>query len=272
MGHSSTAARLLEQSFDILRRPVSRVGLSPFLHVIPVTANLTHAVAVFNYGLHYHTPDNFGRMLDDLLPMLRKWADSAPGRVPLFRELSAQHFKGGSWRAGADRPPPGTPCECEPLRTRGPDDKFERVLDNQNVEFNQLASARAQPLRIGVVPFFNLTAPRHSMHRRHFCSFSNQLRVGRCCDCTHLCYTPLFWDTFFVGLRNTILGHADFAPFGGGGGILEELPGEASSSVVPLAGRSGRRAGRGRGRAGRGRGRWRLAQAREMERRATVNS
>ena len=31
---------------------------------------------------------------------------------------------------------------------------------------------------MGVVPFYNLTAGRHGMHRRHFCSFSNQRKVN----------------------------------------------------------------------------------------------
>ena len=32
----------------------------------------------------------------------------------------------------------------------------------------------------------------------------NQERVGACCDCTHLCYTPLFWDAVFGGLARTV--------------------------------------------------------------------
>ena len=86
----------------------------------------------------------------------------------------------------------------------------------------QLAARRG----IGLVPFFNLTAPRHDMHRGRFCSYHNQarapghtqpsahgactlsrapahvvaaqVRLGRCCDCTHMCYSaflyePLWW-------------------------------------------------------------------------------
>ena len=48
------------------------------------------------------------------------------------------------------------------------------------------------------------------MHRRHFCSYSNQQVVGRCCDCTHWCYTPQFWDVFFRDMRLALV--ADFVP------------------------------------------------------------
>ena len=164
-------------------------------------------VAVFNYGLHYHTNANFGQMLATLFDELKVWAAASGGRVPLFRELSAQHFKGGSYSPGAERPPPGTPCQCEPLQARAAKDASERTLGNQNVEFNRLAALAAAERGVGIVPFYNLTAPRHDMHRRHFCSFSNQKKVGRCCDCTHFCYTPLFWDVFFSTLGSSIRSH-----------------------------------------------------------------
>ena len=124
--------------------------------------------------------------------------------MPLWRELSAQHFKGGSWAPGAHRPPPGAPCQCEQLDARTADGYGERTTHNQNVQFNRLARLKTTTHGVGLVPFFNLTAPRHAMHRRHFCSYSNQLKVGRCCDCTHLCYTPLFWDAFFGGLHHAV--------------------------------------------------------------------
>jgi hypothetical protein len=61
------------------------------------------SVALINYGLHYHSAYNFGAMLDELYGLLSSWADAVPGRVPLWRELSAQHFKGGSWTPGAHK-------------------------------------------------------------------------------------------------------------------------------------------------------------------------
>ena len=61
---------------------------------------------------------------------------------------------------------------------------------------------------IEVVPFFNLTAPRHDMHYGKFCSYNGQKKLGSCCDCTHFCYTPVFWDTVFDGLYRAILRRA----------------------------------------------------------------
>lgn len=179
-------------------------------------------------GLHYHTTAHYGAMLDELLALLVDWARAVPGRVPLFRELSAQHFPGGAWKPGAHKPKPGTPCTCEPLQSREAASGLERVVANQNVEFNALAARKARARGVGIVPFFNLTAPRHNMHRRHFCSYSNQKNVGRCCDCTHFCYTPIFWDIFFSGLREAIVTHPSYDGAGGrdafGGG-----PGAARS-------------------------------------------
>ena len=200
------------------------------------------SVAVLNYGLHYHTSENFGLMLDELMAMLGQWAAQRPGRVPLWRELNAQHFKGGSWSPGAHKPPPGTPCQCEPLASRDAKSNAERTLSNQNVEFNQLAAGKGARAGVGVVPFYNLTAPRYDMHRRHFCSYSNQKQVGRCCDCTHLCYTPLFWDAFFRSLRTSIAAH----------------PGFGRGGAASARGRRGGRGGRRRFERGRrrGAGRW----------------
>ena len=153
-------------------------------------------VAMFNYGLHYHSAANFGAATRSLFEMLRRWAAARAGRVPLYREQSAQHYKGGSWSPGAHQTsaklPPGTPCECEPLGTRAASGNTESVAHNQNRNFNNLALSLAAEHGVGAVPFFNLTAVRHDMHRRHFCSYSNQQVVGRCCDCTHWCYTPQF--------------------------------------------------------------------------------
>ena len=201
-------------------------------------------VAMFNYGLHYHSAENFGAATRSLFEMLRRWAAARAGRVPLYREQSAQHFKGGSWSPGAHRTsaklPPGTPCECEPLGTRAAAGNTESVAHNQNRNFNNLALSLAAEHGVGAVPFFNLTAVRHDMHRRHFCSYSNQQVIGRCCDCTHWCYTPQFWDVFFRDMRLALVAHPSFVP-------------------PPLAAAAGRR---GRGGRGRGGARWAFPRVR----------
>lgn len=208
------------------------------------------SVAAFNYGLHYHSQGNFAEMLDALFDLLSTWAKAKPGRVPLYRENSAQHFKGGSWTPGAHKPPPGAACNCEPLAARDALSKSERVAANQNIAFNELARAKAAASgAVAVVPFFNLTAPRFNMHRRHFCSFSNQLKIGSCCDCTHLCYTPLFWDTFFVSLRNAIVRHPHFEALKqeGGSHAVEDVVGAVGSTAPMIGGSTRSRRNRRRG-------------------------
>ena len=232
-------ARLLCSAVGVLERE----KIATVLRKLPEIS-----VAVINYGLHYHSSSNFNLMLTEMMALLEQWANNGKGRVPLWRELSAQHFKGGSWTPGQDKPPPGTPCQCEPLASRGgrkAQGGFERTLNNQNVEFNDLAAAAAAKKSVGIVPFFNLTVDRHDMHRRHFCSYSNQLKVGRCCDCTHLCYTPLFWDHFFRGLRNSIARHPYFVAPGGSGqpALVEDDGGSIGGGGTR---RFGRRRGRGR--------------------------
>jgi hypothetical protein len=105
------------------------------------------------------------------------------------------------------------------------------------VEFNQLAKRAAAKHGVGMVPFYNLTAARHDMHRRHFCSYSNQVKVGRCCDCTHFCYTPLFWDVFFGQLGRSIRTHSRWD----GSRLVEQ------QEVVAEGSRHGRKWRRGRG-------------------------
>ena len=99
--------------------------------------------------------------------------------------------------------PPGQPCKCVPLgSTLLGNAQLEQ--QNLNVQAWRLEQQLAPIASVGLVPFFNLTAPRHDMHRGHYCAFSGQKTPGRCCDCTHFCYTPLFWDAVFGGLYRTV--------------------------------------------------------------------
>jgi hypothetical protein len=64
--------------------------------------------------------------------------------------------------------------------------------------------------KIGFIPFYDLTLPRHDMHEAGYCAFdmlrdqkrdpSRDQRPPYCCDCTHYCYTPQLWKTFFAGM------------------------------------------------------------------------
>lgn len=166
-------------------------------------------VALFNFGLHYDSKDALRSVLGAAFSLLRRWRDGEPThRLALWREASAQHFPGGSYIKGAEKPPPGTPCRCYPLQSRElitPTTLGHAAVEmqrtaNLNVFTSLLERQLSAAEDVPLVPFFNLTAPRHDMHRAHLCAYHDQERVSACCDCTHLCYTPVFWDAVFGGL------------------------------------------------------------------------
>jgi hypothetical protein len=161
-------------------------------------------VALLNFGLHYTNPGSVETMLRSALFSLSAWRIGSPHtRIALWREGSAQHFAStGSYTKGAEVSQadvkPGAPCECSPFR--GGDQST-----NLNVRTWQLERTLAPVHGVGLVPFFNLTAPRHNMHRGHYCAFDRAKKTpGRCCDCTHLCYTPLFWEAVFGGMHRAL--------------------------------------------------------------------
>ena len=39
----------------------------------------------------------------------------------------------------------------------------------------------------------------------HYANCSTPGKKDDCCDCTHFCYTPLFWDNFFDGMHGVML-------------------------------------------------------------------
>ena len=219
-------------------------------------------VALLNFGLHYHEKRELQRVLGAAFALLDDWRGRAPAarRLALWREASAQHFAGGAYSKGAELPPPGTPCRCYPLShpelltaaTPGHAAAAMRDEANLNVFAGLLEQQLAAQRRIPLVPFFNLTAPRHDMHRAHLCSYHDQRRVGSCCDCTHLCYTPVFWDAVFTGFAATVRrARAAREPPSSGS---DRHTGRNPFEAVARSGRHqrGRRRGGGRGR-GRGR-------------------
>ena len=167
-------ARLLCSDLGVFQRPnVERV--------------LQHVdVAILNFGLHYHDAEAFGAVLREVLSTFQAWRRGAkrPGdRLALWREGSAQHFRGtGSYTPGAERrqvdakSAPGAPCHCAPLGDSVPPG------NNLNMLGWKLEHELAPAHDVLLVPFFNLTAPRHDMHRGHYCAFDRQTSPGRCCD------------------------------------------------------------------------------------------
>ena len=137
-------------------------------------------VVVVNYGLHYHAPSGqppeakypiyeaaMGAMFDQLAAFA-----SQPGKGALFRETSAQHFAGtGSYASDAqahpkDAGPAG--CKCHPMN--------EDVLgDNDISRMNAIVrklSEKTPP--VGILPFYNITAPRFDMHEAGYCGFEQK--------------------------------------------------------------------------------------------------
>lgn len=140
----------------------------------------------------------------------------APDKIALLREPGAQHFKGGAFNRSlyastADGPRFGE-CRCE---------RFEPAASDHNRKAAVLLRSLGAELapHAHVLPFISASARRHDMHPGGMCALRpardrehrrNQNRSiasralvprRRCCDCTHHCYTPAFYDsTFFTPL------------------------------------------------------------------------
>lgn len=59
-----------------------------------------------------------------------------------------------------------------------------------------------------ILPFYDITVPRHNMHEGPWCAFEqmrdNPRAESFCCDCTHICYTPQFWRHVFANLYDVL--------------------------------------------------------------------
>ena len=148
--------------------------------------------------------------------------------VALLREPAAQHFPGGgSYNASRHRSSSlDEACICEAAA--------DASLDTNRLATEQMHTLAAQLApSVGVLPLYNATRRRHSMHPQAMCSYRppNQQPARRpriastdassrhpppapppgaaqrrpCCDCTHFCYTPAFYDaTFFTPLHRIL--------------------------------------------------------------------
>ena len=155
-------------------------GLGPF-EPRGVGLVLDHVdVALFNFGLHYHAKPELRGVLQSAFDLLAAWRAHAPHRrLALWREASAQHFAGGAYSRGAELPKAGTACRCYPLGHSAtllpstPAHVAAALQDEANLNVYSSLVERELSARLDVplVPFFNLTAPRHDMHRAHLCSY-----------------------------------------------------------------------------------------------------
>lgn len=186
----------------------------------------TTDVAIIGYNPQYcfrHSPDLWSSNLRAMLPLLERFA-RRPGKLALLREPAAQHFSdGGSFNASQHQQGrrPGQLCACQPTENADDPRDTNRMA---TLQLRQLVTELAPSVR--VLPFFEHTRPRHDMHPQAMCAYrparplpplngssapssvgALRVRVAEdahlsddvqprrpCCDCTHFCYTPLFYD------------------------------------------------------------------------------
>ena len=168
-------------------------------------------VVVVNYALHYHGPpgqperrfDEYAQEMHAMFVQLEAFA-RLPGKAAVFRETGAQHFAGTGSYAGDEQAHPqiAKGCHCAPMS-----DEVRR--HNEVTRFNDVVHelARGHP-HVRVLPFYDITAPRHDMHEGAYCAF-DQMRDEPnaqyvCCDCTHFCHTPQLWRHVFAALHDVL--------------------------------------------------------------------
>ncbi len=178
--------------------------------------NRTDVVIVGYNPQHYETLDDWWRLdLATMLPLLQEFA-TRPGKLAVLREPAAQHFAGGEYRAHALSFVSSTKGCCNPISTDSPSNYNWRAT----LMMRRLARKLAPDVRI--LPWYNVTAVRWGAHvgTRASC-FSRQRAAGGgeewardkgCgCDCTHFCYTPLFYDSTILTPLHDMMRDAGFA-------------------------------------------------------------
>lgn len=154
-------------------------------------------------GLHY-PPGVSPEMradFDDVLPVLNDFA-GRPGRAALMLEIGAQHFpdeNSSGWYEDRTPTAENEACTCAPVHAVGGGRLGPPRVD-RNVLLEE-AGARYEHVR--VVPFRKLTVPRFAGHfkSRHFRAMGDTKN----CDCTHWCYSALFWRAVFGGAMNALV-------------------------------------------------------------------
>lgn len=106
--------------------------------------------------------------------------------MALFRESGAQHYSGdGSIHTWSDaHPEAAQQCHCTPLNDVH---EITQVTDLNAI----LRKLHRHHPRIGLLHYYELTAPRHDMHEESFCAFGHGDTPVRCCDCVRARETAL---------------------------------------------------------------------------------
>lgn len=176
-------------------------------------------VVVVNYALHYAgNTSEYEEHMPQMFQQLSEWVTANPGKLALFRETGADHanVKEGEPGYSFTEDEVGHPsadvvkgCHCQ-----------QRPAEEQARHSAPLMNSFIKGLlprfpHIGYIPFYDLTLPRHDSHEAGYCAFDvlrdqkrdpSRAKEGPpyCCDCTHYCYTPPLWKTFFKGMGDAV--------------------------------------------------------------------
>ena len=185
------------------QRAITRRGLPPmrmlFARAVKFMAEDVRAaldtadVLVLNWGLHYHSMYEYQADLDKAFELFEGFVAARRGRAVLFRETGAQHFKGrdrnshGEWdKRDLLQSNGGGPCSCAPLE--------DYHVNSPNRALRNVLAARRATSAVRILPFYALTRPRWRWHFGNCTNRPSGWGGPKCCDCTHWCYSPAFWE------------------------------------------------------------------------------
>lgn len=136
-------------------------------------------VFVVNYGLHYDMASASTYSSD-----MSRLAELSASRLVLFRETSAQHFRGtGAYTTWSQAHTHGEKCACEAATAA-------TEAGNTVQQLNEIARRQLSAV-VTFLPFYNYTVQHHALHEEDYCAYESALKRSQgCCDCSHYCYTP----------------------------------------------------------------------------------
>mmetsp|Transcript_55170 Transcript_55170/g.175521 ORF Transcript_55170/g.175521 Transcript_55170/m.175521 type:complete len:324 (+) Transcript_55170:666-1637(+) len=201
-------------------------------------------VVVVNLGAHYGQEREdltmYRRSMKDLFQVLADWSRQS-GNFAVWRDTSAQHFHGTGAFSNIEQARTGNECKCHPIP------RSQRGTGNHIFNLNFIARSAADrqnnltPGAIGFLDMYELTKNRHDMHEENQCGYNalthhraaspgrtdkqifdalsddevrGMMGMLMCCDCTHWCYSPLFYDHVATGIYEAVRGQMkgrDFA-------------------------------------------------------------
>jgi hypothetical protein len=181
-------------------------------------------VALVGFGLHYTNEETLRDALRTALAELEDFARRRPGRLAVIREVSTQHFAAddGTYEGARARnlslvqqtngnKVPMKPCL--PLRRR---DAARASWRTRIVRQEVGAVRQTNRSVVMLLPFEKRTQLRWDYHVARKSIFTGIGHDGvkhYVYDCTHLCYSPHFWQAALDDLARTLkLGPSPFLP------------------------------------------------------------